>query len=60
MFFMKWVGDREPQPAVFFFKRFADNFDLSVHTIQEKGSAMGGYRKEQRRGAAHFQTLYLA
>jgi hypothetical protein len=49
------VGDHEPQPAVFFFKRFAENYDLSVHTIQEKESAMEGYRKEQRRGAARFQ-----
>jgi hypothetical protein len=54
---LSWKGgNHEPQHAVFFFKSFAENYYPLAHTIQEKGSAMGGIRKEQKQGAARFQT----
>jgi hypothetical protein len=37
-----------------FFKKVADNFRPFVHTIQEKGLAMGGNRKEQKQGELRF------
>jgi hypothetical protein len=54
------LGVHEPQPAVFLYKRFAENYDLFVHTIQEKGSAMGWNHKEKKQGAVRFQTPVFA
>jgi hypothetical protein len=40
------LRNRNPQPTVFFFKNFAENYHRFAHTIHEKGSAMEGNPKQ--------------
>src|ERR1017187_720814 len=50
-------GNHEPQPAVFFFESFAEICDWIVHTIQEKGSAMGGTARSKSRARRSSRPL---
>jgi hypothetical protein len=40
----------------FIFRAFAEDYLSFPHTIQQKGSAMGGIGKEQKQGVARFQS----
>jgi len=44
------MGDLEPQPAIFFFQNFADNYDPFVHTLVKKERGMN--KKEKKKTAS--------
>jgi hypothetical protein len=52
-------GNPSPAAGRFFFKSFAENEDLLVHTIHQKGSAMGWNRNKQKRGGVRFPAPVL-
>jgi hypothetical protein len=52
------LGNRDPQPAPFIYRDFAENYHSFMHTIEEKGSAMERNPKQQKQGAVRCLSFF--